>query len=81
MVIFAILLFIVIYHSGRPENFGNKKDKAGAIISWFDSLRGAPNYTRYKSDLRGDSNIVEYEDVLRLFQDKNLTMETVQRVI
>jgi hypothetical protein len=62
------------------EGFSSKRTKATAIYDWFQHTR-APKYADYRRDLAGESNIVEYEDAMRLFQDKNLTVDSVEKII
>ncbi len=77
LVIILIALFC-IYRNNR-EAFTSRREKARAIIDWF-GLNSQPTYTQYKKEMAG-SNIVEYEDALKLFQDKNLTIETLEKTL
>jgi hypothetical protein len=65
--------------ASRVEKFVTKRDKAAAIYEWFRT-NTSPVYSKYKKDLQG-SNIVEYEDVLTLFKNRDLTVESVEKMI
>lgn len=75
-----LLLLIVIYMYGRTEGFTTKREKAQAIYNWFNSTSNH-NYVDYKADMKQQSNIVEYEDVMGLFKNRNLTVESVEKII
>jgi hypothetical protein len=66
MMILLIILVVVINNCNQREDFATKKEKMEAITQWFKTTLN-PTYTQYKQDLVG-TNIVEYEDALRLHQ-------------
>lgn len=77
VIIIAILVLIYI---ATRETFTTKREKATAIYDWFARVR-VPQYADFRRALGGKSNIVEYEDVLRLFGERNLTVASVESVI
>ena len=81
-ILFAIVIVLLtIYLYMRPkEQFSSKREKAQRIFDWF-STNKSPSYAEYRSDLEYKSNIVEYEDVKKLFGTKNFTVETVESTI
>ena len=74
------LILIYIQFIDDTEQFATKKDKAQTIVDWF-AANANHSYTNYKRDLNNQSNIVEYEDAMSLFQNKNLTVDSVTSVI
>ncbi len=62
------------------ESFANNTEKKQSILDWFNN-NDSKSYTKYRSDLDGKSNIVEYEDAMNLFYDKNLTMTSLDTVV
>lgn len=78
--ILTLITCVLLYTHMIAEGFSTKQDKASAIFAWFNNNPN-PTYNAYKRDLKSASNIVEYEDVLGLFQDRNLTLESVSKVL
>jgi hypothetical protein len=76
----VVITILLIHYIALREHFATKQDKAQAIFDWF-SAHPAPTYTAYKGDFRGTSDIVEYDDVMKLFKARDLTVDTVARVI
>lgn len=76
----ALLLVVLLLIIYEKERFATRREKATSIYSWF---MGTPSksYAKYKRDLGGKSNIVEYDDVMKLFKEKDLTVESVESVI
>lgn len=75
-VIIGILIFCL-----RAEGFATAEEKADAVHRWFKA-NPQGNYSQYRSDLRRESNIVEYEDVRRLAHKKpNFTREDVLKIV
>jgi hypothetical protein len=74
-----IAILLIILHN-RKEPFASKKEKAQTIYDWFINS-DSHTYNDYKKNMDNKSNIVEYEDVLRLFQNKNLTLKSVENII
>lgn len=69
--LFIVLLLIIIWlltQSQSKEDFATKKEKAEIITQWFRNNPN-PTYTQYKQDFQAGTNIVEYEDALRLHQN------------
>lgn len=62
------------------EGFATKMEKADAIVKWF-SNHPKPQYTEYRDDLNKQSNIVEYEDALRLQSASRLTPANMASVL
>lgn len=81
-ILFAVVIILLtIYIYLRPrEHFSSKREKAQRIFDWF-SANKSPTYAEFRSDLDYKSNIVEYEDVKKLFGTKNFTVETVEKTI
>jgi len=80
--VIALLIVTLVFiwaGSSDPESFATKREKAGAIYNWF-AANSRPTYTRYKSEMAG-SNVVEYEDVLRLMQDRDLTVASIEKIL
>lgn len=76
-----ILVTIVIYvFTQRREEFASRDEKAAAVRSWFQR-NPEPTYTRYKQDFAGKSNVVEYEDALKLYQDGKFSVNAIRNVI
>lgn len=79
VLVILILTFIFIFMSAR-EDFSSKREKASRIHEWFsNSPKGT--YSDYRGALDGKSNIVEYEDVKKLFDKKDFTVSSVESVI
>lgn len=64
-VLVAALIVIIAVIACQQEAFASKREKAAGILGWFETNpRGT--YTDYKTDLRGQSDVVEYEDARAL---------------
>lgn len=77
LLLVVALIVLSVYAS---EGFTDKPAKAKAIHDWFMG-HSRPTYAQFKRDLDGKSNIVEYEDVLRLSHQRNLTIADVESAI
>ncbi len=75
----VIVIVLIALWLPRVEGFRNKKEKARAIYDWFAG-RQSFAYTDYKREIQG-SNIVEYEDMLRLVHEGRLTMDNALTVV
>jgi len=76
--IVAAVIILIIYYNVR-EPFSAQRHAEG-ITSWFQS-RAAPSYTAYKREIP-DSNIVEYESVLKLYQSgRPVSVDDVKRAL
>ena len=64
----------------KSENFTTDTDKTNSIFNWFQS-QSKPTYNKYRLDLGNQSNIVEYEDVLKLYKNRNLTRENIASIL
>lgn len=80
VIILAVIVFIFVCWHYQHEGFANKQEKANAIFTWFNN-NPDPTYNSYARDLKNESNIVEYEDVLSLFRQKNLTVSSIAKVL
>jgi hypothetical protein len=85
--IVLVLLYIGCYYrelneitQTSYEGFANKKEKAVAITDWFNRTSD-PKYTDYKKAMSGQSNVVEYEDALGLYKNRNLTVTSIENMI
>lgn len=76
----AILMTLIIIYCIRKEGFATKREKAHKIHQWFKNNE-SHSYAKFRSDLNRESNIVEYEDVKRLFDSKNFTVDAVESVV
>lgn len=72
----AIVLILMIMLIDKKETFASQRDKAESIVGWF-SQNPRPEYERYKRDLNKASNIVEYDDALRLQKNGGLTVDNM----
>ncbi len=73
-----VIAVVMIYYYAVQESFTSQR-RAESISSWF-SNRIAPSYTAYKRDLP-DSNVVEYESALKLYQAGNGTTDNIKQMI
>jgi hypothetical protein len=62
------------------EHFSSKREKAQKIHDWF-SNNSSHNYADYRGALDRKSNIVEFEDVKKLFDKKNFTVSSIEAVL
>ena len=79
-IIIITLMFIVVLMLDVNETFTNKHEKASAIYNWFSKSK-SPEYSKYKSDLDYKSNVVEYNDILKLVKNHNLTVQSIENII
>ncbi len=64
------------------ESFTTRQTKAQAIYGWFkDKPVDDLTYRDYKRHMDNRSNIVEYEDVLRLAHDGRLSVAAIMSVV
>ena len=81
IVILILSLLLVLYFTNKNvEGFATKREKADNIISWFGGT-DKKTYTDYKNTFGSKSNIVEYEDALKLYNNKNLTASTLTPIL
>ena len=80
LLTFMCIVLVLMHIDNTQEDFSTKKDKAQAIVDWFNT-NPDPTYNQYKKDLSEMSNIVEYEDSLALFKDRNLTVESAEKIL
>jgi hypothetical protein len=81
-LILALVFIIVImfYIRISTEGFVNKNEKASAIFTWMANNKN-PKYNDYKSKFDGSSDIVEFDNVLKLKQSNNFTVGSIETVI
>jgi hypothetical protein len=79
-IVVAIAIILIWAILLRDEGFSSKREKASRIHEWF-TTNTSHSYSKYRSDLDRKSNIVEYEDVKRLFDEKNFTIGAVEAAI
>lgn len=79
-VVALIVIVLHIHLELSNEGFSSKREKAQKIFDWF-SVAKDPKYVDFKKDLNEQSNIVEYEDVLKLYRNRNLTVESIEKII
>lgn len=76
-----VALTIILMFNKHAEGFANKRDKAKAIWSWFN-LTPRPTYEAYRTALGHKSNIVEYDDAVRLFRGRDRpTIDDVEELL
>ncbi len=80
IILITIVFIVIVTVSRSREGFTSKRAKAQAIHDWFAN-EPDPKYIKYKNDLAKSSNIVEYEDVLTLKRNHNLTVESIEKTI
>lgn len=73
LIVVMVLFIVLITHQ---EGFSDRNEKARSIYDWFSETPD-PSYTAYRGAFGGESNIVDYESVRKLFGEKNLTLKTV----
>ena len=78
--VLALVIVLIVLCVYLTEGFADKPAKAQAIYDWFKRTP-EPTYSQFKRDLRSQSNIVEYEDVLRLSHQRDLTLADVEGVV
>jgi hypothetical protein len=79
IIILTILTVFLLWRVNLVEDFASSREKASTITAWFQS-NPAPTYTKYIKDMKNESNIVEFEDVMGLGR-ANFTVEKVQEVV
>jgi len=80
-IIATFTLFLIFAFSCSTEAFDSKQDKSSAIIDWFNNTKDK-TYTAYKKVLGADSNVVEFEESNRLFNNPpNFTQKNIEQVI
>ena len=78
LAVFVVLALIYVFST--REHFSSKREKAQKIHDWFSS-NATHNYADYRGALDRKSNIVEFEDVKKLFDKKDFTVGTIEAVI
>ena len=80
-VLLLVITILVIYiiNNYIKEDYVSKKEKANVIYNWF-SKNSHPKYTNYKSDI-SDSDIVEYTDIKKLYDNKKLSIKNILKFI
>lgn len=79
-IIIALLAIFIVVMYARQEGFTTRREKAVAVQEWF-SITPNPTYTKYKGDLGHVSNVVEYEDALKLYQNDKFTIRNIEEVL
>ena len=80
IIVIIVMIIYYLYNKYQSEDFSNKQDKSLAIYNWFRS-NIQPTYKQYKQVFKGSSNIVEYEDIMSLAQNKNLSPANIQKLL
>lgn len=80
VIALAFLICTLILIMYTKERFSSKREKAKRIHDWF-STAADHSYTNYRGALDRKSNIVEYEDVKKLFDKKDFTVSSIEAVI
>lgn len=79
-VLLLLIMIAVFYIVQSTEGFATKREKAARIHEWFSNAR-SHDYASYRGALDHQSNIVEYEDVKKLFDNRDFTVATVEAAI
>lgn len=78
-VILVLAGILIIYLHG--EGFSTADEKADAVHRWFKE-NPTGDYAKFRSDLKRQSNIVEYEDIRKLAATKpNFTVSDVKKIV
>lgn len=78
-IVYIIIVVCLLYYLTPVETFSAQR-QAEKITTWFQNKR-VPTYTAYKEDIT-NSNVVEYERVLALYQNDNeITVDDVKLAI
>ncbi len=80
VILIIFLLLLIVLNIPHVEGFINKDDKANAIYQWFKSQTN-PQYSQFRDYTKGQSNIVEYEDTLRLYNRGNLSVDSIKNIL
>jgi hypothetical protein len=78
-VLFIVALLVTYYYE-TTEGFATRREKAEAIWTWF-SNNPSPSYNSFRKAMKGESNIVEYEDVKKLFSSGKLNLKNVETLV
>lgn len=80
IIVLAIISVVLFMLLSRSEGFETKLDKADSIHNWFNS--GLPkSYNNYKLYMGGASNISEYYELNKLYNNNELTKTKIKNVI
>ena len=79
-LIVVLLLAAAYYWWMSAEDFATTQEKANAIYQWFQA-HPAPTYDVYRQDLNRASNIVEYEDAMKLQRAGRLTPAAIEATL
>ena len=79
LIALAICAALAYMYFGR-EQFATKQEKAASIYQWF-MHNPAGGYDAYRRDLNRASNIVEYEDAMRLFAGGRASVEAIAAIL
>ncbi len=79
VIIILSIIAIAMVAFNHCEPFATKREKASAIYDWFNKTP-SHSYTDYRDTVK-PSNIVEYEDAMNLFKNKNFTVESIEQTL
>jgi hypothetical protein len=79
-LLLTLVFIIIVVVVNKKEGFATKHDKAEAIFDWMGGSSN-PKYVDYKEKFDDKSNIVEFEDVLKLKKSSNFTVASIKNVI
>lgn len=80
-ILCLVIIILLFVYSKNQEGFATRREKAATIYEWFKK-NPSPTYTKYKSEFYGNSNVVEYENILNLSQSApNFTLESVEKTM
>lgn len=84
VVVVVLLAFVALgllfLAYSREEKFASKQEKARTISEWFhQNVRHS--YDSFRSATGGRSNIVEYEDAMKLHARGALTPTSIEKIL
>jgi hypothetical protein len=79
---FTLLLIILLIYlfNRKRETFASKEEKANKIYNWFTTTR-TPTYIKYRKAMDRKSNIVEYDEIMKLAYQNNLDVNSIINVL
>lgn len=79
-LLIAFTLCVIMNMYIRDEKFSTKREKAATIVEWFNK-NAAHSYENFRTATGRMSNIVEYEDAMKLYKLGTLTPATLEMLL
>lgn len=79
-ILSIVFLILLLFYGSTCEGFATRRDKAEAIYKNMEG-QSEPMYNDYKKAMGGQSNIVEFEDMLALKRANDFTISSIERRI